>query len=94
MICGILFLSHPFGILTTFYVFILLGIWPPDNFLIFRKMGEMIQANLRDVEEQLWKQYVNQAEYLPACQRAVADPNFHCSKIHRRNRTVFFSNLI
>lgn len=57
-------------------------------------MGEMIQANLRDAEEQLWKQYVSQAEHLPACQRAVADPNFDCSKIHRRNRTVFFSNLM
>lgn len=73
--------------------FHLTGICPPDSLLIFRKIGKMIQASSADVEEQLQKQYMGQAEHLPGCQRAVADPNFHCSKIHRRNRAMFFSNL-
>lgn len=82
--------------------FHLIGIRPHDNFLTFlRRWGrsyrlllQMLKSSFRNSLSR-WLKYISQPEHLPACQRAVADPSFHCSKIHRgRSRSLFFSNII
>lgn len=82
--------------------FHLIGICTPDNLLTFlRRWGrsyrlilQMLKSSFRNSFSR-WLGYISQPGHLPACQRAVADPSFHCSKIHRgRSRSLFFSNII